>query len=59
MSDQRWRRIEEICHDALARPTDDRAAFVREAGAPAMPRCAWKWNRSSRTRAALRQWDRD
>jgi len=31
MSDPRWRRIEEICHDALARPTDDRAAFVREA----------------------------
>ena len=31
MSDQRWQRVEEICHDALARPTEDRAAFVRAA----------------------------
>ena len=31
MSDQRWRRIEEICHEALERSPDDRAAFVREA----------------------------
>ena len=31
MTDARWRRIEEICHDALARPADDRAAYVREA----------------------------
>jgi hypothetical protein len=31
MSDQRWQRIEEICHDALDHAKDDRAAFVREA----------------------------
>ena len=31
MSDERWRRIEEICHDALERLPDDRAAFVRDA----------------------------
>ena len=31
MSDQRWRRIEEICHDALEHVPDHRAAFVREA----------------------------
>ena len=31
MSDQRWQRIEEICHDALERAPDHRAAFVREA----------------------------
>ena len=31
MSDQRWRRIEEICHDALGRSPDERALFVREA----------------------------
>ena len=31
MSDQSWRRIEEICHDALARLPNDRSAYVREA----------------------------
>ncbi len=31
MSDERWQRIEEICQDALERPPNDRAAFVREA----------------------------
>jgi predicted Ser/Thr protein kinase len=31
MGDQRWRRIEEICHEALARSPDERAVFVREA----------------------------
>ena len=31
MSYQRWRRIEDICHDALERLPDHRAAFVREA----------------------------
>src|SRR5687767_5690653 len=31
MSDQRWRRIEQICHDALERVPDQRAGFVREA----------------------------
>ncbi len=31
MSDDRWRRIEDICHDALERTPDDRAAFLREA----------------------------
>jgi eukaryotic-like serine/threonine-protein kinase len=31
MSDVRWRRIEEICHGALARDAGERAAFVREA----------------------------
>ena len=31
MSDQRWRRIEEICHEALERSPDERALFVREA----------------------------
>ena len=31
MSGDHWRRIEDICHDALERPADDRAAFVRDA----------------------------
>ncbi len=31
MTDERWQRIEEICHDVLERLPDDRAAFVREA----------------------------
>jgi len=31
MSDLRWQRIEEICHEALEHLPDDRAAFVREA----------------------------
>ena len=31
MSDLRWRRIEEICHEALDRSPDERALFVREA----------------------------
>jgi serine/threonine-protein kinase len=31
VSDDRWRRIEELCHDALERDAGDRAAFVREA----------------------------
>src|SRR5918996_1564443 len=31
MTDERWRRIEEICHDALERSAGERAAFVREA----------------------------
>jgi len=31
VSDHRWRRIEELCHDALERDPGDRAAFVREA----------------------------
>jgi hypothetical protein len=31
MTDDRWRRIEDICHDALERPPDERGAFVREA----------------------------
>ncbi len=31
MTDERWRRIEDICHDALGRRPDDRAAFVRDA----------------------------
>src|SRR6187549_3803576 len=31
MTDDRWRRIEDICHDALERPPADRAAFVRDA----------------------------
>jgi len=31
VSGDHWRRIEDICHDALERPADDRAAFVRDA----------------------------
>jgi hypothetical protein len=31
MSDARWRRIEEICHDALERPPGARGAFVHDA----------------------------
>ena len=31
MSDPRWWRIEEVCHEALEHLPDDRAAFVREA----------------------------
>ena len=31
MSEQRWQRIEEICHEALERAPDERAVFVREA----------------------------
>ena len=31
MNDERWRRIEEICHDALECAPAERAAFVREA----------------------------
>ena len=31
MSDRRWQRVEEICHDALERLPGERAAFVREA----------------------------
>jgi serine/threonine protein kinase/Tol biopolymer transport system component len=31
MSHERWRRVEDICHDALERPTNERAAFLREA----------------------------
>ena len=31
MSEQRWRRIEEICHEALERAPVHREAFVREA----------------------------
>jgi Tol biopolymer transport system component len=31
VSDDRWRRIEKLCHDALKRDSGDRAAFVREA----------------------------
>ncbi|MCM3880676.1 MAG: hypothetical protein ND807_11265 [Vicinamibacterales bacterium] len=31
MNDQRWRRIEEICHEALERSPDERALFVRDA----------------------------
>ncbi len=31
MSGDRWRRIEDICHDALERSPVDRAAFVRDA----------------------------
>ena len=31
MSDLRWQRIEDICHDALARLPGDRVLFVREA----------------------------
>ncbi len=31
VSGDRWRRIEDICHDALERRPDDRAAFVRDA----------------------------
>src|SRR5688572_1232627 len=31
MSEQRWRRIEEICHEALERSLNERALFVREA----------------------------
>ena len=40
MSDQRWRRIEEICHDALERAPDHRAAFVHEACAGDAALCA-------------------
>jgi eukaryotic-like serine/threonine-protein kinase len=31
MSNDRWRRIEDMCHDALERLPADRAGFVREA----------------------------
>jgi serine/threonine protein kinase/Tol biopolymer transport system component len=31
MSDQRWRRVEKICHDALERGRDERRAFVLDA----------------------------
>jgi len=31
VSDERWRRIEELCHDALERKPGERAAFVRMA----------------------------
>ena len=58
MSDQRWHRIEEICHEALERSPDERALFVREACATTK-RCAWKSNRSSPTRVALTHSDPD
>ena len=58
MSDQRWRRIEEICHEALERSPGYRAAFVREA-APATTCCARKWNRCWQTRVALMHSDPD
>jgi serine/threonine protein kinase len=31
MSDKRWQRVEEICHDALDRLPSERSAYVREA----------------------------
>jgi serine/threonine protein kinase len=31
MNDERWRRIEEICHDALERPGHERAEFIHNA----------------------------
>ena len=40
MTDERWRCIEDICHDALERAPADRAAFVREACAGDAALCA-------------------
>ena len=40
MTDERWRRIEDIYHDALERLPDNRAAFVREACAGDAALCA-------------------
>ena len=31
MNDERWRRVEEICHDALERPGHERAEFIHAA----------------------------
>ena len=31
MTTERWQRLESICHAALARPAEERAAFVAEA----------------------------
>jgi hypothetical protein len=31
MTSDRWQRIESLCHAALARPTDERVAFLAEA----------------------------
>jgi serine/threonine protein kinase/Tol biopolymer transport system component len=31
MESERWRRIEDLCHEALARPAEERAAFLTEA----------------------------
>ena len=28
MNDERWRRVEAICHDALERPGHERAEFI-------------------------------
>jgi hypothetical protein len=56
MSDQRWQRIEEICHEALER-SPERALFVRRP-APAT-RAAPKWNRCSPTKVAPMRSDPD
>ncbi len=40
MNDERWRRVEAICHDALERAPNERAAFVREACAGDVALCA-------------------
>jgi Tol biopolymer transport system component len=33
MTPERWRQVEQLCHEALARPTEERAAFVAAAAA--------------------------
>ena len=33
MPSERWRRVEDLCHAALARPIEERAAFVAQASA--------------------------
>jgi hypothetical protein len=45
MSIDRWRCIEEICHEPLEHDVSRRASFVTDAAA-ATPRCALTWNRS-------------
>ena len=58
MSDQRWRRIEEICHGALELETAERASFVRES-CRATKRCVLKWSRcwpASAARLLIRRW---
>ena len=40
MSEERWRRVEEICHEALDRPAEQRGAFVRAACAGDESLCA-------------------
>src|SRR5215470_7702217 len=33
MATERWRQVEQLCHEALARPAEERAAFVASAAA--------------------------